>query len=142
PFDRETWSALARQAEAEAAALTERLDATAGHREGFLSEMATWDWDSPAQVKQALAAAGCPVEDTTDEALAAVDHPLAALVREYRGAAKRRDTYGRDWLGHVAPDGRVYAQWIQLGSRAGRMSCRDPNLQQVPRGEYRKCIRP
>jgi DNA polymerase-1 len=142
PFDRDTWSALARQAEAEAAALTERLDTAAGRREGFLGEMATWDWNSPAQVKQALAAAGCLVEDTTDEALAAVDHPLAALVRDYRGATKRCTTYGQGWLAHVTPDGRVYAQWVQLGSRAGRMSCRDPNLQQVPRGEHRRCVRP
>jgi DNA polymerase-1 len=55
---------------------------------------------------------------------------------------KRHTTYGQDWLQHVASDGRVYAQWVQLGSRAGRMSCRDPNMQQVPRAEHRKCIRP
>jgi DNA polymerase I len=143
PFDRDTWSALARQTEAEALALTERLDAAAGRRDGFLAEMATWDWNSPQQAKQALAAVGCPVEDTTDEALAAVDHPLAALLREYRSASKRHTTYGQDWLQHVASDGRVYAQWVQLGSRAGRMSCRTPNMQQLPRGkEYRRCVRP
>jgi DNA polymerase-1 len=142
PFDRDTWVRLARQAEAEAKSLTERLDAAAGPREGFFPGMAVWDWNSPAQVKQALAAVSCLVEDTSDEALAAVDHPLAALVREYRGATKRCTTYGQDWLAHVAPDERVYAQWVQLGSRAGRMSCRDPNMQQVPRGEHRRCVRP
>jgi DNA polymerase-1 len=104
--------------------------------------MAAWDWNSPAQVKQALAAVGVQVEDTADEALAAVDHPLAALVREYRSATKRCSTYGQDWLQHVASDGRVYAQWVQLGSRAGRMSCRDPNMKQLPRGEHRRCVRP
>src|SRR5262249_22082064 len=94
PFDRQAWEGLARQAEAEAAELTGRLDAAAGQRQGFLAEMATWDWNSPQQVKQALAAVGCHVEDTTDEALAAVDHPLAALLREHRGATKRSTTYG------------------------------------------------
>jgi DNA polymerase-1 len=142
PFDRDTWDRLARQAETDVSELTAKLDAAAGRREGYLGEQGVWDWNSPAQVKQALAAVGCPVEDTTDEALAAVDHPLAALVRDYRHAMKRQTTYGRDWLQHVAPDGRVYAHWVQLGSRAGRMSCREPNMQQIPRGDHRRCVCP
>src|SRR5262249_11180896 len=53
---------------------------------------------------------------------------------------KRRSTYGAGWLKHVAADGRVYPGWRQLGSRAGRMSCSGPNVQQLPRGEYRRCV--
>src|SRR5262249_34669281 len=67
-----------------------------------------------------------------DETLARIDHPLAALLRDYRAATKRVGTYGADWLQHVAGDGRVYASWNQLGSVAGRASCSDPNLQQLP----------
>jgi hypothetical protein len=37
--------------------------------------------------------------------------------------------------------GRVYANWNQLGSVAGRTSCSGPNLQQVPRDpRYRRCF--
>ena len=60
-------------------------------------------------------------------------HPLAALVRDHRTAAKRAGTYGRAWLDHVAADDRVYPGWRQLGAGAsGCMSCAKPNLQQLP----------
>ena len=90
--------------------------------------------DSPEDVRRAFALAGVDIDSTRDNVLAALDHPLAALVRDYRDARKRETTYGLDWLKHVATDGRVYPQWVQLGSRAGRMSCRAPNMQQLPRG--------
>ena len=63
---------------------------------------------------------------------------------DYREAAKKVGTYGLDFLKHVHPTtGRVHADWHQLGSRAGRMSCSKPNLQQVPRDRaYRACFRP
>ena len=65
-----------------------------------------------------------------------------ALLREYRAAAKRSGTYGREWLRHVSPDVRVYATWKQIGAGAsGRMSCKGPNLQQLPRDpRYRRCF--
>jgi DNA polymerase-1 len=35
----------------------------------------------------------------------------------------------------------VYPHWLQLKSRAGRMACADPNLQQLPREKaYRRCV--
>src|SRR4030095_13792784 len=39
-------------------------------------------------------------------------------------------------------DGRLYAAWKQIGAGAsGRMSCKQPNLQQLPRDpRYRKCF--
>jgi DNA polymerase-1 len=102
-----------------------------------------WNWDSPTQVTKAFAALGITLECTDDDALAALDHPVAGLLRDYRAARKCCTTYGIDWLKHVAADGRVFAGWRQLGSEAGRMSCRQPNLQQLPRDRrYRQCFRP
>jgi DNA polymerase-1 len=140
PFDRAAWEALARQAGAEAADLTRRLDAVAPPRPGYLEGMATWNWDSPAQVKEALAAAGCPVESTEDDALAALDHPLAELLRQHREARKRCTTYGTDWfVKHTLADGRIYADWQQCGAKTGRMASGRPNLQNVPSGlAYRR----
>ena len=46
------------------------------------------NWDSPDDVKAALAAVGVELEATDDDALAAVAHPLAGLVRDYRSAAR------------------------------------------------------
>jgi DNA polymerase-1 len=89
-----------------------------------------------------LARAGCIVEDTAEETLAAVDHPLAQRLRRYRLARQRGGTYGADWLKHVADDGRVCAHWHPCGAKTGRMSSGQPNLQNVPRaGAYRRCFR-
>jgi DNA polymerase-1 len=87
-----------------------------------------------------MALAGCSVKDTSEETLASVDHPLAQLLRRYRLARKRVGTYGNDWLAHVRDDGRVYADWRQIGAASGRMSCSAPNLQQLPRGDHRRCV--
>jgi DNA polymerase-1 len=140
-FDVEAWNTLAVEADAEAHRLAAQLDAVApaAQQPGLFG---SWSWDSPVQVKAALAAVGCVVESTDDDHLAAIDHPLAALLRNYRGARKRCTTYGKDWTKHVAADGQVYASWRQLGAAPGRMSCSAPNLQQLPRdAAYRRCFR-
>jgi DNA polymerase-1 len=141
PFDRAAWQALADEAKGQADDLARRLDETAPDRPGCLGMAGAWSWDSPQQAQEALALLGHAVESTDDETLARIDHPLAALLRDYRAATKRVGTYGTDWLEHVAGDGRIYASWNQLGSVAGRTSCSEPNLQQVPRDKrYRRCF--
>jgi DNA polymerase-1 len=139
-FNQDTWSQLARDAERDAQRLSAELDASAPaalQRGMFGGER---NWDSPDQVKQALLAAGCSVENTDDDTLARANHPFAELVREYRDVRKRCTTYGRDWLKHVSLDGRVYAHWQQIGATSGRMACGSPNLQNLPRGAYRRCF--
>jgi DNA polymerase-1 len=138
-FDTATWQALGDSAAAEAERLKKEMDAI-GPADPDALFGGGWSWDSPEQVKAALALAGCPVEDTADESLAKIAHPLAALLRQYRHARKQVTTYGSDWLKHVASDGRVYPGWRQMGCSSGRMSCTRPNMQQLPRGEYRRCI--
>jgi DNA polymerase-1 len=139
PFDAARWRALAKGAGEEALRAQAALDAAAPERPGTLFGEA-WNWDSPDQVKEALALAGCTVESTADGVLAALDHPLATLLRDYREAQKRSTTYGDTWLKHVGPDGRVYPRWVQLGANSGRMACGSPNMQNLPRGAYRKCV--
>lgn len=133
-FDAVAWEAQAAAAEADRM----RLEGELG---GMDAEDGDRNWDSPAQVRDALAAAGVAVSSTADEVLAGIDHPLAARIREYRRASKRVSAYGPDWaLKHVGPDGRVRPNWHQLGAATGRMSCSDPNLQQVPKTSA--CRRP
>jgi DNA polymerase I-like protein with 3'-5' exonuclease and polymerase domains len=139
-FSTDTWQGLVARAEAASARLGRELDLVAPAAAQPAMFGGAWNWDSPEQVKQALAAVGCPVESTDDDALAKVNHPLAGLLRDYREGRKKCTTYGKDWLQHVADDGRVYASWRQIGAASGRMSCSAPNLQQLPRGDYRKCF--
>lgn len=139
-IDRDAWSTLARSAADEVRRLATELDAQAPPRSKCKGQNEPWNWNSPAQVKKALARAGCKLKDTTDETLAETGHPLAALVRNHRQAKKRCSSYGEKWLGRVAADGRVYASWRQIGAASGRMSCAEPNLQQLPQGAHRRCV--
>jgi DNA polymerase I-like protein with 3'-5' exonuclease and polymerase domains len=141
PFDRACWDALTAEASSRAKQLVAQLDAVAPSRPGFFAVAGAWDWNSPLQVKEAFAAAGLAVDSTADDELAKLDHPMASLLRDYRAARKLETTYGIEWAGHVAGDGRIYATWNQLGTVAGRISCSGPNLQQVPRDpRYRRCF--
>jgi DNA polymerase I len=142
PFDVATWKGLAREADEAARRLVAEMDAAAPRApQSAMFPGCGRNWDSHVQVKQAFAAAGVVLESTRDKYLARVNHPLAALLRQYRDARKRATAFGDDWLRHVAPDGRVYASWKQALTASGRMSCSDPNLQQVPRGAHRGCFR-
>jgi DNA polymerase-1 len=140
-FDAAAWSALSTEAKSEVDELRRQLDALAPPCPGELPDIGGWNWDSPQQVTQALAAAGVAAADTLDSTLAGLDHPLAALLRQYRGKAKLASTYGPDWLESVTPGGRIHAGWKQLGATTGRMACSKPNLQNLPRAtRYRRCF--
>ena len=138
-FDRAAWEAVAAENEAAAQSWRDQLDAAAPNPGNLLG---VTNWNSIDDVKTAFGALGLNLESTDDDALSAISHPVAELLREYRAATKLAGTYGREWLRHVAQDGRVYATWKQLGAGAsGRMSCKEPNLQQLPRDpRFRRCF--
>jgi DNA polymerase-1 len=142
PFDKATWETLAAQAAQEAQDLARRLDEAAPARDGYLDKAIAWNWSSPEQVQEAFAAAGVTLESTDDDALAGANHPLAALVRQYRSAAKLASTYGAKWIKDAYHDGRLHAAWKQLGCITGRMASASPNLQNLPGdSRYRACFR-
>ena len=101
--------------------------------------------DSPSQVTQALARMGIKVEGTRSWQLQplAKEHPAIRKLLEYRSVQKSLSSYGLSLLEHIHPvTGRLHADFRQIGATGGRMSCSDPNLQQVPHTvEYRSCFR-
>ena len=140
-FDVTTWKALAKEAEAEATRLVDEMDklAPSGPNSDMFGQ--TVNWSSPKQVVRVFHALGINIESVGDEVLANIDHPLSELLRQHRHSIKRANTYGTDWLKHVAADGRVYAGWQQIGADSGRMACKKPNLQNLPRDpRYRQCF--
>jgi DNA polymerase-1 len=142
PFDKEAWLCLAEQAERDVEDWFQKLATAAPPRPGYLEGPAAWNFSSDPQVKEMFALAGIALKKADDDALAGIDHPLAGLLRGHRAARKLATTYGRDWLGCVGNDGRVRAEWRQLGCITGRMACAKPNLQQVPGDpRYRACFR-
>jgi DNA polymerase I-like protein with 3'-5' exonuclease and polymerase domains len=139
--DADAWTNQAQAAEAELTRVQEQMDVLAPNP-ACLPGTESRNWNSPEDVRSAFLELGITLDSTDDGALAAIDHPLAALVRDFRGLSKRVGTYGRAWLEkHLDRNGCVLPSWNQLGTDSGRMSCSDPNLQQIPRGsDYRSCF--
>ncbi len=136
PIDEEGWQGYQTRSKAEVAEAQERLDELAPeHPEGD-----SWNWNSWQQILRALELLGHWLPDTTKETLSECDHPLAEALLEYRNAKKRLDVCGQ-WLTR-AHEGRVYASWSQVGAETGRMSCSEPNLQNLHKeDEMRRFVR-
>jgi DNA polymerase-1 len=104
------------------------------------------NWNSPPQVLKVLQALGADTITSTAEVVLtrlAPEYPLAARLLEHRHFSQRIKNGGAKWLrAHVHEiTHRVHADYQQIGSRAGRMSCREPNMQQIPKStEYRTSI--
>lgn len=136
PVDEEGWKGYQTRVEAEVTEAQERLDNLAPeHPEG-----GSWNWNSWQQIVKAFGLLGHWLPDTTKETLSEYDHPLAEALLEYRAAKKRLDVCNQ-WLTR-AHNGRVYASWRQVGAETGRMSCSEPNLQNLPKDdEMRRFVR-
>lgn len=68
-----------------------------------------------------------------DEILANSNDKRAQLVLEYRGWQKAVSSLYRSALEHISADGRVRCNFKAHGTKTGRLSCEQPNLQQIPR---------
>lgn len=63
----------------------------------------------------------------------ATEHRFPRLVLEYRGLVKLKNTYLDTLTDYVNPrTGRIHASFNQIGAATGRLSCSDPNLQNIP----------
>jgi DNA polymerase-1 len=149
-LDRNLWGELVKSAEAKAIQLKEELNLSVAEHTSlgldlFGNAAVSVNWDSPAQVKKLLSDLGVAIENTRHSTLEANRgaHPVIALLLDYRGAAKKVSTYGTDWEKHVHPTSqRIHANWVQIGAATGRMSCKNPNMQNLPRETaYRNCFR-
>ena len=58
--------------------------------------------------------------------------PLFEELLSYRELFKLKTTYCDAFARLVAPDGRIHPTFLQLGAATGRMSCQNPNLQNIP----------
>jgi DNA polymerase-1 len=60
-------------------------------------------------------------------------HELPALILKYRNLAKLKSTYVDKLQSHVSSiTGRVHTSYHQCGTATGRLSSRQPNLQNIP----------
>ncbi len=59
-------------------------------------------------------------------------HPIIEKILEYRTLAKLNGTYVEGMLPLIAKDGRIHAHFQQTVTATGRISCTEPNLQNIP----------
>ncbi|MDD5146630.1 MAG: DNA polymerase, partial [Candidatus Pacebacteria bacterium] len=69
-------------------------------------------------------------------------HPIVHFILDYRELAKLKSGFVDSLPKMIADDGRIHPHFHQLGTETGRMSCSDPNLQNIPiKGALGKAIR-
>jgi DNA polymerase-1 len=60
-------------------------------------------------------------------------HPVPRLILDYRSLVKLKNTYLDNLTDYLNPKtGRIHASFNQAGAGTGRLSCSDPNLQNIP----------
>ena len=62
-----------------------------------------------------------------------MDSPVANLIKEFRGWSKAVSAAYKPYLALVDPDGRIRCNYKTHGTVSGRLSCAEPNLQQIPK---------
>ena len=66
---------------------------------------------------------------------------LVRPLLEYRRVSHRLKTWGETYQRHLGEDHRLHPGFLLLGARSGRMSCRNPNVQNLPRDpKLRACF--
>lgn len=69
----------------------------------------------------------------TDDVLEGFNSPVARLVQDLRSSQMRCNTYFRSFLHHADKHDRIHANMRQAGTKTGRFSYSDPNLQNLPK---------
>ena len=102
------------------------------------------NYESDGELKDALRRlTGRRLPEVNKQVLRRLDHPVGELLLRYREQAKIVSTYGESFLEAIHPrTGRIHAHFHQIGAPTGRVSCSNPNLQNIPRGSrFRRCFR-
>ncbi len=60
------------------------------------------------------------------------EDPLPALILKHRGMQRLKSTYVDSLLELSKTDPRIHTHYVQSGTATGRLSSRDPNLQNIP----------
>jgi len=98
---------------------------------------------SPEQVLNALVELGVPISSTNKNVLIPLqsEYPIIKTLLEYRKCSTLISTFVEPLPSHIEFDGRIHPSYRQCGARSGRFSCRNPNLQNIPRDKsIRSCF--
>lgn len=79
---------------------------------------------------------GKPQFSTGKDIIKEIDHPFIALLLDYRTLTKMRSTYYQGILNLLDKDGFLHSSFLLHGTVTGRISSREPNLQNIPSRTY------
>ena len=100
------------------------------------------NWDSPAQTLRVFQCLDHKIMGTSerDTMKVAAMHDIGKLLRLYREQTKKVSSFGESFMSHVYADGKIHPRFVQI-KRTGRVSCKEPNMQQIPADNaYRNCF--
>ncbi|MDO8574144.1 MAG: DNA polymerase [bacterium] len=70
------------------------------------------------------------------------EHPVIGLILEYREGFKLLSTYIKPFQDLAKGDKRIHTDYVQTGAATGRLSSREPNMQNIPKeGVWAKDMR-
>jgi DNA polymerase-1 len=154
-LDRACWRAKLKEIEKRRDELHEQLQdelAEESAQQSFFGPVrADINLDSHVQLTRALTRLGVPVPDSTRnwklEPLAE-EFPVVGRILEYRTLQKTLK-FGETLLDSIdkgkndaEKSSRIHPHFHQIGAPTGRMSCTDPNIQQIPHAfDMRRCFR-
>lgn len=115
---------------------TVELDETTGliKRDKKGKRIASINLNSPKQLKEAIFnSTGIQLESTAKDILDKIDNPAIKALRTYKQLDAEITKFSDQLLTKVnEKTGRVHPSFSQIGAITGRMSCRTPNVQQIP----------
>ena len=125
--------------------LISKLESEKKHLETLLfNELGDINLDSSKQLLESIQSKGLKIPDTKKTTLTPLKEqfPYIKALTQYRRVSKLVQSFTRTIPGHIHPlTGRIHPEYRQLGTKTGRISCRNPNLQQIPRKKaFRECF--
>ena len=93
-------------------------------------QLREWLFDKLGLIPSEYTGKGSP--STKTAALLLLDSPQARDLLEYRKIDKLRGAFTSNLLQRITSNGRIHADFRQTGTETGRLSCSNPNLQQMP----------
>lgn len=109
--------------------------------EAELKKYGDINWGSPKQVADLLfkkLKIKCPQKtpkggySTSESTLKQIDHPCVGALLKFRGAKQQLSFFIEGWKPYLV-NNRLHPSFKLHGTVTGRLSCENPNLQQVPR---------